>query len=351
MADNSSFQGTERHFTATAAHSVEDVRRAKREWSSRLLRNARRASPRALFAAVSSNPDLNVVGVGVGEKITGNRHTGVMALRFLVRAKLPESRIVATHMLPRLIDGIPTDVEEVGIFRKFAAATTPSAVVNPQTRIRPAQPGCSIGFADPTGQFLMAGTFGALVRDPAGTYILSNNHVLADEGQLPAGSPIFQPGLLDNGNPATDGIARLARFIPLQANAANTVDCAIAEVIDPAQVSKAILEMGPPAGVAAAQIHMAVQKSGRTTGFTAGQVASIDTDVSVQYETGTFTFESQIVVVGMNGSQFSDNGDSGSLIVERNSNAAVGLLFAGSASHTLANHISQVLAALNVTLA
>jgi hypothetical protein len=351
VADNSSFRGTERHFTATAAHSVEDVRRAKREWSSRLLRRARRPASRALLAAVTSDPDFNVVGVGVGEKITDNRHTGVMALRFLVRTKLPASRIPATHMLPHLIDGIPTDVEEVGIFRKFAAAAVPSAAVNPQTKIRPAQPGCSIGFQDPANQFVMAGTFGAVVRDAAGTYILSNNHVLADENQLPAGSPIFQPGLLDGGNPATDEIARLTRFVPLQPNVANTVDCAIAGVLNPSDVSNAILGIGPPAGAIAAQIDMAVQKSGRTTGFTAGQVTSIDTDVTVQYETGTFTFESQIVVVGMNGSQFSDAGDSGSLIVERNSNAAVALLFAGSASHTLANHISQVLSALNVTLA
>jgi len=45
----------------------------------------------------------------------------------------------------------------------------------------------------------MAGTFGALVTDAAGAYILSNNHVLADEGQLPIGSPIFQPASFISG--------------------------------------------------------------------------------------------------------------------------------------------------------
>jgi hypothetical protein len=53
----------------------------------------------------------------------------------------------------------------------------------------------------------------------------------------------------------------------------------------------------------------------------------------------------------LNGQSFSDSGDSGSLILTRDSQLAVGLLFAGSASHTIANHIDDVLQALNVTLA
>ena len=91
----------------------------------------------------------------------------------------------------------------------------PFANPNPKTRLRPAPPGCSIGFKDPSNMFTMAGTFGGLVRDGSGLYVLSNNHVLADENKLPIGSPIFQPGLLDGGNPATDQIASLTRFIPL----------------------------------------------------------------------------------------------------------------------------------------
>jgi hypothetical protein len=197
----------------------------------------------------------------------------------------------------------------------------------------------------------MAGTFGALVKDDNGTYILSNNHVLADENQLPLGSPIFQPGVLDGGNPKTDQIAQLTRFERLLPNVSNQVDCAIAAVLNPADVSNAILQIGPPQGTGDAQIDMTVQKFGRTTGYSAGQVTSIDTDVTVQYETGNFTFGSQIIVVGLNAQPFSGAGDSGSLIVERSSNMAVALLFAGSSTHTIANHISDVLNALNVTLA
>ena len=98
-------------------------------------------------------------------------------------------------------------------------------------------------------------------------------------------------------------------------------------------------------------IDETVQKLGGTTGFTKGRVTSVDTDVTVQYETGNFTFGGQIIVVGLSGQPFSDSGDSGSLIVDSNSNMAIGLLFAGSTSHTIANHINDVLQALNVTLA
>jgi hypothetical protein len=53
----------------------------------------------------------------------------------------------------------------------------------------------------------------------------------------------------------------------------------------------------------------------------------------------------------VNGQPFSDAGDSGALILERATGKAVGLLFAGSASHSAANHIDDVLAALHVQLA
>src|SRR5439155_17893891 len=131
-------------------------------------------------------------------------------------------------LLPKDIGGLPVDVEETGVFRRFASkrkATSASpdkaAMPNPKTKMQPAQPGCSIGFRDPNDQFVMAGTFGAVVKDSAGQYILSNNHVLADESQLQPGAPIFQPGLLDGGDPNTDQIAALTRFIKLQALANN----------------------------------------------------------------------------------------------------------------------------------
>lgn len=339
---------------------MNDLRSAKQDWSRRLLGKAGRnvGGARALLAPISPAPESNVVGVGVGEKLVDGKPTGVLALKFFVRLKYPADQISPAHRLPESVNGLPTDVEQVGLFRRFerkrqrrkpAAAAPP--MPDPRQRYRPAQPGCSIGFQDPAGQVLMAGTFGALVKDDSGLYVLSNNHVLADESRLPVGSPIYQPGLLDNGNVDTDQIAALTRFVPLQAGVMNRVDGAIAKALKTSLVSRDILFIGPPQGVGTAAVDMVVHKFGRTTGYRAGRVASVDTDVTVQYETGAFQFESQIIIVGLNSQPFSDAGDSGSLIPERQSQQAVGLLFGGSPTHTIANHLQDVLQALAVTVA
>jgi hypothetical protein len=218
-----------------------------------------------------------------------------------------------------------------------------------------------VGFREPNNAFVMAGTFGALVVDswssgrvPPSIYVLSNNHVLAGENQLPVGSRIFQPGLLDGGNPASDRIANLSTFIPLNAAQANSVDCAVAFVASTVQprrrVSPSILKIGTPKGSANAAIDMVVEKFGRTTRYTVGRITSIDTDALVDYDMGQLKFTSQIVIESINNNPFSDSGDSGSLIVERQSGNAVGLLFGGSAIVTLANHIDDVLQALEVDL-
>jgi hypothetical protein len=339
-----------------------DLLGVKKTWSARVLQKPRASGFRAFALASDPAPDQNVVGVGVGEKIDGGQPTGILCVKFFVRRKYAESELSKKNLLPKTIDGLEVDVEEAGLLRALAVpakkkkkpkAPTPAGPMpNPKTRFRPAQPGSSVGFQfPPPSTFVMAGTFGALVRDAAGSYILSNNHVLADEGNLAAGAPIFQPGLLDGGNAATDRVAALTRFIPLvPGGVMNKVDCAIAKGTSAAILSRDILHIGPPTGSAAAVFDMRVHKFGRTTSYTVGRVTSIATDVTVTYEAGNITFEDQIIIQGDPGS-FSAAGDSGSLILERQTNRAVGLLFAGSSTHTIANHIQDVLAALSVTLA
>ncbi|MBA3504585.1 MAG: hypothetical protein H0T80_02245 [Betaproteobacteria bacterium] len=274
------------------------------------------------------------------------KHTGIMAVKFLVRIKYPDNQIPPGERLPTEVNGQPVDIEQVGTFRRFMAQ-----MPNPRKKIRPARPGCSVGFRFPHNQFIMAGTFGALVRKGPKRFILSNNHVIADENRLPLDSPIFQPGFLDAGNPPNNGpIAKLTQFIPLVAGAANVVDAAIAELDNTNLASNAILFIGPPAGKALAHIDMVVHKFGRTTGFTVGRITSIETDVNVQYDMGIVTFTDQLIIRGLDAHPFSASGDSGSLILERSTNKAVGLLFAGSSSHTIANHIDNVLRALRVKL-
>jgi len=116
-------------------------------------------------------------------------------------------------------------------------------------------------------------------------------------------------------------------------------------------LDKDVLHIGSPSGTVQAAIDMMVHKFGRTTSYTSGRITSTDTDVVVEYETGEFTFESQIIIRGSDSTMFSDSGDSGSIILQRGTNAAVGLLFGGSSSYTIANHIANVLRSLRVRMA
>jgi hypothetical protein len=343
-------------FTGLSAKQISSLRAAKQAAAARLLPSQQVAPFSALAASTSPEPTTNLVGVGIGEQISGGKHTGIMAIKFLVRLKYPYNQIPDSDLLPTEVDGQPVDVEQVGTFRRFmppssgtASATT---MPNPRKKIRPAQPGCSIGSKDPANLIIMAGTFGALVSKGTKRFILSNNHVIADENKLTLGSSIFQPGFLDAGNPPNNGpIAKLTKFIPIKfGSGLNKVDCAIAELNKTNLATNSVLFIGPPKGKGRAQIDMVVHKFGRTTGFTVGRVTSIETDVAVQYEGGVATFDNQIIIVGLTAQPFSAGGDSGSLILERSTNKAVGLLFAGSSTHTIANHIQDVLQALNVSL-
>ncbi len=319
-------------------------------------RPPRRAVAVALLA--SGRPEENVVGVGIGAKLVKGKPTRKPSVRFYVRRKIGVGALARSMVLPGKIDGVATDVIETGTFRAQpgAAAAVPSGVPREQRKMRPARPGCSIGFQF-TGNmsgYVMAGTFGALVTKDGRRFILSNNHVLANENALAPGAPIFQPGLLDGGNPATDQIARLSQFVKLEGGGKkNDVDAAIAEILPGNRVASG--EFLPRVGhlrssePLAAEEGMPVAKVGRTTSYTTGKVFDVSADVSVQYEFGVAVFRDQILVVGSVGS-FSAGGDSGSLIVHRQKKRPVALLFAGSDTHTIGNPIPWVLDALGVTI-
>jgi hypothetical protein len=300
--------------------------------------------------AASTRPTHNVVGVGVGPKVKGGVLTTRHCIRIYVERKVPESSMPREFLIPKTIGGVPTDVIESG---RFYALSTPIA----QKRLRPARGGCSVGFkfSGAKAGYVMAGTMGTLVTDEAGKrFILSNNHVLANENALPLGSPIFQPGLLDGGDPSTDQIAKLRKFVKIKVSPAmNHVDAAIAELTSSGLAVRTIL---PKVGALksttpiAAAVGMAVHKHGRTTGYRRGRIVDVAADVNITYDFGVARFTDQVVIVGDGGTSFSGAGDSGSLIVTRPGGRATGLLFAGSASHTIANHIEDVLGALGVSL-
>ena len=227
----------------------------------------------------------------------------------------------------------------------------------------PIQLGTSGGnINDISGGFCYGGTLGALVKDASGNqYILSNNHVLARTNVATAGEDIIQPGLIDQtpacSQDSTDIVADLSAFIPIQFKAkkiipTNTVDAAIAQVrggtVDPTGF---IIDIGTlSSDTVAASLNMAVKKSGRTTGLTTGNITAVNATIDVSYGKGkTARFTNQIVV-GSSG--FIAAGDSGSLMVGdvATNPHAVGLLFAGSSTTTIANPIDDVLSSFSVSM-
>jgi hypothetical protein len=104
-----------------------------------------------------------------------------------------------------------------------------------------------------------------------------------------------------------------------------------------------VIGIGKILGVVSPQLGMEVEKSGRTTGLTTGQIRAVNVTLNVSYGSGrTLRFDNQILTTNM-----SAGGDSGSLVVDK-TNKAVGLLFAGSDQGTLLNPIQKVLDLLNV---
>ena len=230
-----------------------------------------------------------------------------------------------------------------------------------QTKQRPLLIGCSVGFI--ANGFIVAGTLGCFVKPKSGNtlYILSNNHVLADENRYPRGGNILQPGTLDFGNPTSDRVAKLTRFVRMVTGQPNLVDCAIARLNASAVVDLHKLRgIGTLAGLRDGELDIGdvVHKVGRTTGVRHGRVTAFELDgLEVEYDIGVVSFDDQIEIEGSGRRSFSDSGDSGSLIVDDDHMAAA-LLFAGS-DHggqngkglTFANPIATVLSKLKVRLA
>ncbi len=226
------------------------------------------------------------------------------------------------------------------------------------------------------------GTLGSLVEDGSGhQYLLSNNHVLARSDQASVGDPIVQPGLIDNNclpwgeGPGTTSIGSLTSWLPLSAASTNA-DAAIALVTaGTVDTSGSILELGTrqpdgalsaaPPGISSTggkgespSLNLMVAKSGRTTGLTCASISAVALDVNVDYftdcaETRPYLTKSYTNQLAIAGNQFSDAGDSGSLVVDTANAEPVGLFFAGGTdaagvSQGIANPASEVLKELGV---
>ncbi len=86
---------------------------------------------------------INVIGVGVGEKISFGEITDELSIRVYVTQKFPEAFFIKypEEAIPGDIEGIPTDVITIDEIVKYDTANLPP---KSQQRLRPAPSGCSI---------------------------------------------------------------------------------------------------------------------------------------------------------------------------------------------------------------
>jgi hypothetical protein len=301
-----------------------------------------------------------VVGTGVGYNAAGEP-----AIKVFVQT---QSDLAG---LPQTLDGIPVEVAVTGMFvarhHRNGHNGGPGGGGDPEPEPESAA-NCESVPSDSTARFerpvcigvstghpaITAGTIGCRVTDGTDVYALSNNHVYANSNAASIGDAVIQPGTFDGGSSPADDIGKLEDYEPIDFSGGdNYMDAAI--ISTTTLFGNSILGNSTPADgygtpsvtSVAASVGLGVQKFGRTTKLTTGTIDAINATVKVCYKTaGPFctklaTFIGQIMVTD---GSFSAGGDSGSLVVTNDdNNNPVGLLFAGSSTHTIANPIGLVL--------
>jgi hypothetical protein len=289
-----------------------------------------------------------VQGLAVGTRTRAGRRTDELAIVVYVDRKVPPNQ--AHKVVPDeiRIDGLgsfPTDVVPVGKVRPLQYANY----------VRPAMPGCSIGHH----KMLTYGTFGLLVRKRSGrgasVFILSNSHVLAQDGLAAKGDDIVQPGPGDNvGMSGT--IAKLTDWEPFDFATTgwpNLVDAAIARVVSPkSNVTNCIrdIEVIPVATSSQITVGMTVKKVGRTSDCVSSTVIETSCNLKSPHmksktKEGLVRYSDQVRC-----GRIAGPGDSGSIVLNAQ-NEVVGLCSAGTDSDCWFNKIEHVFSALDIEIA
>ncbi|MDO9310988.1 MAG: hypothetical protein Q7T85_04760 [Nitrosomonas sp.] len=325
-----------------------------------------------------------VVGVGYGLKEVDGKTTDQISFRVYVKAKRKPEDLNPADVIPKEYKGIPTDVV---------------LVIQPKPlhcedldQHSPLIGGISItNFKTNAANQIGSGTLGCFatlngVSGPENVVLLSNNHVLTSNGAV-NGDTIYQPRYIDNAgtiniDPTQERRNPIGKIhnvgqqkpysytYPSETAQDYFLDCAIAKLDicisswcntncgvsykneirglniggnskleDVARVAQSDLSSG----------DYVVYKVGRRTSKTTGRVI----DTAAIDPSGGRALYIEATQANCNGAmQFSDEGDSGSAIVNAQ-NKVVGLLYAGDSANparTLACHIHPIMAYLSITL-
>lgn len=285
-----------------------------------------------------------VVGVGYGLKETAGRLTRQPAWRVYVREKRPLRQLGDAERVPAHIGGLSTDV-------------IAHAPASPAAGTLAARPRAGAKIANSRG---VPGTLGCIAnslhdRRPV---LLSNWHVLFGNGAQEDATV----WLVDE----TDGTRRFSGIGKTLYGKIGTVqlgreeyfvDCAVGSCLHPPEIPYGWRLYGAKArlprvtGHDIAQPGYCVTKTGAATGTTTGIVVDVNYPDFVWIEGRTFSAPQQLLVKPVGGqAAFSDEGDSGAIIISAEGKV-VGLLWGtNSRGEGVACPIVPVLHAMNITL-
>jgi hypothetical protein len=221
-------------------------------------------------------------------------------------------------------------------------------------KVRPLTAGISVGrYGGGTG------TISSFCKEteegPARRLMIVNAHLAGCFADAKPGDPLFQPGHADGDWGRDSQVAVLVRHVPISTapGVQNRVDVGLAELSPDVDYRCEIHKLGLVSGKTPAKEGLFVVKHGRTTGLTRGIITDVDLDYLVypdrKSDQGAL-FVNQIRIKKIGRNPFSRPGDSGSLILEKSTRKAVGLLFATAETFSMANHVHDVESALGIEM-
>lgn len=322
-------------------------------------------------AAVLFDADPQVRSVGICRQGSAFGYRAVRNSALIVPFRSSEPPIREIHQIPVVYKNTPGEVESLLVVADSGPSSPEAASVIAEVKqCRPLVAGVQIQNLDDDirqgrlqNGLMTVGTLGCFVHLESGSpAFISNNHVIAGENRGRRGDDrILQP----SGGPSSssDQIGILHNFVDLQISPSeagqrtalfNEVDAGSVQLDNEVRFTQGYLpfrNLIAPNGTARARIGDRVFKVGRSTGLTFGEVVEAGTIVGpVHYAPGPCWFRRSLVIEGIDGTLFSDKGDSGAAIVRENGEV-VGLLYAGNGQQTYACPIETVLRELRCSLA
>ena len=298
--------------------------------------------------------------VGYAEDI-GNikcgKKTGEDAITIFVSKKLPTKQLADSEILPKKINGIQTDVLEIG--EVFAGggppiATDAQGLEDYKKKYRPIPMGVSHGNITIT-----AGTTGGIVLIDGIKTIATNTHVACENIRDDLSDQELkccQQGAYDGGHTINDYYGRTLKAIVMPEGQPAFNDFAVVMPDTPSDVlPETLTHHVTPTGTTKIAVNDKVWKEGRTTGYTIGEILSLNATINVNYGGDGVVLHKYCIL----STDMSAGGDSGSWVYKMNTpgdsitdeDKDVTLyLFAGSSTHTVHHDIHNAVSAVGGTI-